>query len=177
MTQMRHLAWPAYLTAAALIVFPVIDALSTLWPMSPELLRWRFGAVGVVTNGLVISLAGAVLAFAVAASLGQRLVQQVLAWTSLVVGLVLLLSTMAFALDSVQLRVEIRPEVMTQFYIATARTCGKLLFFATAAALLGISTLRSLRRTSAAEQETSRRRRPVDIVVGPPSRAGTVAVP
>src|SRR5438477_5429446 len=58
MAQPRHLTTPAYLVAFALICIPPFDTLMQVLPLRLDQPRWRFGAFGLMSNTLMLTVTG-----------------------------------------------------------------------------------------------------------------------
>ena len=71
MNRYRFLGFSAYLVATTLIVVPFFDAAMSLWPWQPDSAQWRFGAIGLASNALMLPCAGMLIALATGITLGQ----------------------------------------------------------------------------------------------------------
>src|SRR4051794_22944935 len=58
MAQQRQFAWPTYLVGFSLFLLPLFDAISQFIPFRPQDAKWRFGAFGIFSNSLLLSLLG-----------------------------------------------------------------------------------------------------------------------
>lgn len=125
MQSIRRIAVPAYLIAALLILFPLLDtALSVLPPRLGEV-SWRFGAAGLFSRALMTPLLGFLLAYAVALLLEQRRVLRAFSVLNAVLAVVLLGATTLFILDAVQMRAQVNPQAKTAFDVATLVALAK----------------------------------------------------
>jgi hypothetical protein len=137
MNNHRQLAPAAYLVAAVLFVFPVFDSGISLSPWNMGSAQWRFGAVGLLSNTLMIVALGAFIAVATAVTTKQDRVRRVLGYSCWVIAVVLLASIAAFALDAVQARPQIRQDMMLSYQLASFTAEVKLLVGALSFALFG----------------------------------------
>ena len=153
MVQSRRIAWPAYLLSAALIIFPLSDTLTSLYPWNIGDARWRFGAVGLLSSALLIPMLGLLLAILTAWALDQRLARRVLAILSLVAATVCVVALVSFALDAVQTRAAVRPEMQLSFKVAATTAAIKTLLAATILAVLGIASIKGSGAASRASRE------------------------
>jgi hypothetical protein len=98
-----------YLFAVTLVLYPVMDLATTVWPLRFADLGWRYGFLGLLAGYLHTPLLGLVLAMAVAYWQGHAGTLRAGGLVSLL-GTVLLLIVMAtFLLDVLAMR-EVRPE-------------------------------------------------------------------
>lgn len=127
---LRALASPCYLMALLLVLFPLTDALSTVWPLRPGEFQWRFGAVGLFSQALMTPLLGLVLALVTAFVLEHRAVLRTLSVLAALGGVLLLVVLAGFALDAAQMRGQVRPELKSNFDVASIAAAMKLLLAA-----------------------------------------------
>ncbi len=137
MNNYRQLAPGAYLVAAVLVVFPLFDSGFSLSPWRITSAQWRFGAIGLLSNTLMIVALGAFIAVATAVVLNQDRVRRTLGIASWILAVVLLVAIAAFALDAVQARPDIRPDVLYSYEVASYTAEVKLLMGALSFALFG----------------------------------------
>src|SRR4051794_17704974 len=103
-SQGRRILGGLYPVALLLIVSPLIDLATAVWPIRPSEVSWRFGTFGLITSALVTPIVGIVLLQAAAALLGHARTLWVASVLSVVAGALLLIGTALFLLDAVQLR-------------------------------------------------------------------------
>ncbi|MEO8621503.1 MAG: hypothetical protein ABI625_10590 [bacterium] len=137
MSNHRQLAPAAYLVAAVLVVFPLFDSGISLSPWNMASAQWRFGAVGLLSNTLMIVALGAFIAVATAVTSKHDQVRRVLGYACWLIAVVLLASIAAFALDAVQARPQIRQDMMLSYQLASLTAEVKLLVGALSFALFG----------------------------------------
>ncbi|MEP7000496.1 MAG: hypothetical protein ABI969_08445 [bacterium] len=137
MNDNRQLAPAAYLVAAALIVFPLYDSGISLSPWNTASAQWRFGAVGLLSNTLMIVALGAFITVVTAVASKHDRARRVLGYTCWIIAVVLLASIAAFALDAVQARSQIRPDMMLSYQLASLTAEVKLLVGVMSFALFG----------------------------------------
>jgi hypothetical protein len=137
MSNNRQLAPAAYLVAAVLFVFPLFDSGVSLSPWNTGNAQWRFGAVGLLSNTLMIVALGAFIAVTTAVLTKQDRVRRLLGYTSWILAVVLLAAIAAFALDAVQARPQIRQDMLLSYQLASLTAEVKLLVGALSFALFG----------------------------------------
>ncbi len=155
MREYRHLAWPFYLMGLAIIIVPMVEFVLTVSPLSPTIVSWRYGAVGLLSRSIMTPMVGLVVIFGTAVLLEHHRVQRGVMVLGFVGAVVLLLALGVFALDLLQLRRQVRPDAKTAYDVASATALLKL--FAVTAVLLafGVSGLKMVRRTSARRHHAS----------------------
>lgn len=138
MNRYRFLALPGYCIAAFLIIVPFMDTIISTMPLSPTIVGWRFGTLGLLANAFMTPLVGLFILLALAAALDQRRVLRVLAVLSVVAAVFVLGGLGLFVLDTVQMRSQVRPEAKTTFDRATVVAMAKYLFTTVVLAMVGI---------------------------------------
>jgi hypothetical protein len=156
MSRIRSLAVPAYLMAALLVLFPLGDTLLTVWPLRLGTVSWRFGAVGIFSRAMMTPLLGLLLALAVAALAKHSRARRGIALLAGLQALVLLIVIPLFALDTLQMRSQVRPEALAGVDVASTIAATKLLLTAVVAAALCAA---GVRRTRWDAQRSGRVRR------------------
>ena len=116
----KPLARAGYLLAALLVIIPLFDASTQLLPFRMSDERWRFGAVGQLSNLLLVPLLGLLLAIAIATMRDSRRVKRVVGTICSILALILAILTVLFTLDYFQVRTIVTPK----FQFATAIASG-----------------------------------------------------
>ena len=127
MNRYRAIALPAYIVGLSLIVIPLFDALAQLWPFNPGNAAWRFGAVGLLSNAFIVPAAGLLVMLGTAVVLDQKNVLRALGWVSAIGAVLIAPIIVLFALDAVQTRAGVRPEIKLSFLVASFTAVGKLI--------------------------------------------------
>jgi hypothetical protein len=159
----RYLIGPAYFIAVLLILFAYLDFLLSVWPLKLGDPRWRFGTIGVISSYSGWILLGFLLLFWFAAIAGHRLILKLLAVACLLEAMALLLATMAFPLDVLQLRREVPPDDMWTFQAAAGRAVLKNLACILAFGWMAIAAFKGARPEPGSR---SRRTEPTPLIVG-----------
>lgn len=134
-TSWRQLAPSAYLVAFALVFIPLFDASMSLVPFRVGAPQWRFGAVGLLSNALMIPAIGVLIAVTTAVVLGHERTQRVFSILCWIAAAILLAALAAFALDALQTRASVQPAMKLSFAVASATAAAKLLLGAVTFAL------------------------------------------
>jgi hypothetical protein len=141
-----------YLLALILFIVPFVDAAVSITPFHVRNVQWRFGAVGLLTNTLLTPAVGFMLAVVTAALLQHIRTQRVLSIVAWIGAVVLLGLLVVFALDALQTRAMVRPEMMRPFVLASTVAVCKLVLWVIASIVFARAarTPRGLRRSAEA---------------------------
>lgn len=151
----RHLSWPAYTVAIALTVVPVVDALLVVWPPRLGVERWRFGAVGMLSNALLLSTLGLLVALVTAMARQHRKILRTIGMASAVSAAVAVLVLLLFVIDSTHTRAAVSPEQNLSYAVATVMAVVKQIFAIVSLIAFAIAGLRSapaVRQTNPARE-------------------------
>ena len=122
----KLLARPGYLLAAMLFLIPLTDSLMSVWPIRLGEERWRFGAIGSLSNITLIPLLAMLLALAIAIMSDHRRFRRVLGWLSAVFAVTVACMAVLFILDFFQARTQVRPQFQGAMDMATTVALIKL---------------------------------------------------
>lgn len=154
------LAAGAYSIAFLLMLVPTVELIATWGIPQPEVLRWRFGAAGLLSSALVTPIFGVFLAVAVGCFTQRRWVALLFSSVAGVVSLFLGVVLLAFVLDSLQLRQEVQPEMLAGYTVSTVKALLNLFIGMVVLAIISVSGFRAsklLKRTSVAENRVTGR--------------------
>jgi hypothetical protein len=140
--RLAPLAAPMYCVAALLIVTPLGDFLSGVWPWRPTALDWRFASSGLLSGFLLTPLLGALIAIAVAAMLGNDRLLRVFGIITLVAGAACVVILGAFLLDVVQLKASIPEQQQRPFLDASIKAFLKYVMASASSIWLGVRAYR-----------------------------------
>jgi hypothetical protein len=150
----RLVAWSFYAIGMLVVVVPLGDLAAGIGSLNPGAVPWRFGAAGLLSGALVLPMVGLGLWFAAAVLLGHRGFLRALsvlsAITLLLVGVILVM----FALDALQVRVQVRQDDKRAFDLAAAKAAVTFLLEGVVLAVLTVNLHR------AAQAVTGRRHPP-----------------
>lgn len=141
--QPRSIAWSAYAVAAALILFPLGDALLTLYPWNAGEARWRFGAAGVLANALLLPLAGLLIALLTAWATENRIFARVIGFLAAFAGVGWVAALILFALDALQTRAMVNPAMLASFNAAAIGGGVKGLILAAILGVIGVAGMQA----------------------------------
>jgi len=105
----------AYFFLALLFLWPVVDLLTTGWPIRPGSLEWRYGFLGIMTAYFHTPMLAMALAMGLAFALRHRLTLRFLSLLNILGAFALLCAMVLFALDVIQLRSATPPENLSFF--------------------------------------------------------------
>ena len=146
MNRYRFFAWPAYLVGISLILIPLIDVVAQTWPLNVGNEQWRFGAIGLLSNAFIAPAAGILIVLGTAIALEHNFVMRLSGWLCASVAALATLTLSLFILDAIQTRVNVRPEALFSFTVATGTAVGKMILAIltlVAFALAGVRTARA----------------------------------
>ena len=153
---LESLANPSYLLALLLVVTPLVDLIANVWPIRLGDVGWRYGAVGVASGYVITPLLGIALACFIGVALRQRVVLRALVGVCLAVAVVLVIASIDFVMDAMQLRHTVpatTPLARWSFDVGAAKALFKHLSGAVALVWLGLGTRRALRSISSVNGE------------------------
>ncbi|MEO8199579.1 MAG: hypothetical protein ABI679_03565 [Gemmatimonadota bacterium] len=150
---LTRLRWPLYFIAFGLILLPLLDFVSSVLPLEPYNLRWRFGTVALFSGFLFTPILGMVLVCMVATFAEHRVMQRVVAVVNLIGTVLLIILMVLFALDVVQLRLEIGPQDKLAYDMSAIRATVKYLFTIVSLIWLGIAGFKVSRLRRSARRE------------------------
>lgn len=159
----RALMGAAYFISILLILFAYLDFVLNIWPLNAGEARWRFGSVGVFSSYTGWLLLGYLLLLWFAMAAGNRGLLKVVAVLCLIEGILLLLATLAFPLDVLQLRNGVPPTDLWTFEAAAARTVVKNLLSVVAFFWMAVAGFRGAKPEPGSR---SRRTEPSPLIVG-----------
>ena len=149
MNRYRFFAWPAYLVGVSLILIPLIDVTAQTWPLNLGNEQWRFGAIGLLSNAFIVPAAGILVVLGVAIALEHYRVVRVAGWLCAAGAALTALTLGLFALDAIQTRVNVRPEAMFSFTVASATAMGKMTLAIVTLVAFAMAGVRSARAAGA----------------------------
>ena len=141
--------WGVYLFGFALILTAAIDLFSTVWPMRPADMAWRYGFLGLAAGYLQTPTLGLALIAGAAIWREHVLPLRIVGAVSILTALVLLGVVGIFGLDVLSMR-QLRPAEAQQGVLVGGVLQEVKYLVATAVfALLGLGCLKTARRVSA----------------------------
>jgi hypothetical protein len=168
-TPIQRMAGPVYFLAFLFLLQPLADYVSNVWPMNFGSVTWRYGAMGLTSGFLLTPLLGLVIFMITAGYLEHRGIRILTGVVSAALAIALLLGTMLFVLDSLQVRRGASDAGRLSFDIGFAKAALKIVTGAICCAWIGLVSLTKL--PAAAK---SRRAEPRPLVVGASESGGKV---
>jgi hypothetical protein len=142
MVQQRQMAPPAYLVGAALFIIPPVDTLMQVLPIRISDPRWRFGAFGLISNALMLSLVGYLIIMMTAAVFEHRKTQRTLGIVAIAIAVVLVLGFGLFTLDVLQVRQGIPPNQQLAYRVGSLQALCKSVLGIVTLFMFGVAGLR-----------------------------------
>lgn len=165
---LRPLLGALYAVAFGFILPSTLEFLLVSYPYRFGSMQWRFGAVGLLFNTVLLPpLVGlTIMAFA-AVQLDHRRVARVVSILALIVGAVLVLLIPFFILDYVQLRKMLaNPQQLRAYDFTSMKAMAVGLLMLVIAVALGIAGLRATRLPKTAPARRAPRKAANPVVVG-----------
>ncbi len=156
MSRYRYLALPAYAVAAALVLIPLTDASLSLWPWRPGLAQWRFGAIGLFSNALMVPAVGLLIVLTTSLMFGHWRTLRVFGAVCALGALLTFSSMFLFALDAIQTRAQVNLSSRASFDAASITAVGKLLLATISMAGFAVAGLRTRREARAISSAPTR---------------------
>ncbi len=168
--RVASLAGPAYCVAALLIVTPLGDFLTGVWPWRVGAVDWRFASSGLLSGFLLTPLLGALIAISVAAASGHERMLRVFGITTLSMSAVCFLVLLLFILDAVQMSSVVPAQQKRPFYDASIKAFLKYVLASAASLWLGRRAYRL--GSFKTPRRNSEQRGTIVIGAGEPARQG-----
>ncbi|HEY9228895.1 MAG TPA: hypothetical protein VIP11_19740 [Gemmatimonadaceae bacterium] len=127
MAQHRYLSAPTYLIAFSLFLIPPLESLITVFPFRLGDARWRFGAFGLLSSSLLLSLVGLLMAVFATAVFENPRFRRVLGAIAGLLAIAVAAAWIVFALDALQVRKDVNPAAAFAFKKASAIAASKAL--------------------------------------------------
>jgi hypothetical protein len=153
------LSGPLYLVAMVLVAIPALDFLMSVPALDFGSVQWRFAAMGLLSGYTLTPILGISLGFVIASVLEQHRVKLALVILCLTIGVAILVMSLGFLFDALQLRSSIPADGRAAFNSAWRRALLKHLLSAIALLYLGWKARRMIPQRS-----NKRAPRPVHVV-------------
>ena len=135
------------------MLFPLFDQIMQLVPTAKlHDPRWRFGAVGLLSNILVLPVFSLMVVLFLTSFYEDRVFERIVSLLAVVSSVVLLLLTGLFALDSIQVRGQMRPQAISSWAVASSTALVKLAVAVLATGWFGFRGIRALGRPPVAAE-------------------------
>ena len=131
-----------YASAFLLIAVPLLQAVSTIWPLQLGNIQWRFGAANAMSSVLLLPFLGLVLLLVMSRMIVSRSLSLTVGVISAVFALSLIASSVLFVLDGLQLKAIVNSAQMGPFQSVFARVGIVTVVFAIVFSLLAVAGLK-----------------------------------
>ena len=115
----KPLVRAGYLLAAILVIIPVVDGIMQVLPLRLGEERWRFGAVGSLSNLMLVPLLGFLLAITIATFTDARRTKRVIGTICGILAFCIAAVSVLFILDYFQVRTIVTPKFQHTIAVAT----------------------------------------------------------
>jgi hypothetical protein len=123
---LRRFTLASWLIALLFVINPIVDAATNAWPFYPASVEWRFASTGILSNYFVSILFGLLMMGAIAVAKQQRTVLRLVGGVSGLLALFLLVASVSYGFDTLQLRPVVREEQLPMFRIGAVKTAFKI---------------------------------------------------
>jgi hypothetical protein len=141
----RLIRIPAYVVLAVVLIAYTSDFILAVVPLRLDVVQWRFGAIGTLSNAASAPLLILLLILAVAALAGDRRILGTVGILSALATVLLLVCAADFTLDTLQMRARLAPGQALRFAAASGQSLMKLVLQAIAGAVLARGAWKVLR--------------------------------
>lgn len=131
---LRRVRVPAYYVLSFLLVAPVIETILSAWPFQVHQTLWRITVVSSVANNSTTVLLALLLFFVVGTLLEDRLALLFVTSVGIFVTMLCIFGAGMFALDALQMRSQVRPDLATRYELTSLWGLGRI-------SLAGLGTL------------------------------------
>ena len=138
----RRLRVPGYMVSALLFILTFFELAVATWPYNIHNVSWRLGVAGGISGGFAAAI---FFAFAIALAAGDRPVLWVVSAISGVAAVLFLVGSAFFVLDALQMKGQVRPELMSRYNLSFAWGFSKILLDIVVFAAVAVSGFRIVR--------------------------------
>jgi hypothetical protein len=142
----QRYSYALYLTAALLLLLPPLDTFFGLSNYAWTSVRWRFGAIGLITTALAVPMAGYLLGVVTATMCRHIWMQRILIAAGILIIITLTAAVGLFTLDSLQVRREVNPAALGQFNITVIKSIVTQLVQIVGFAVVTVAAVRNRER-------------------------------
>jgi hypothetical protein len=139
-----------YASAILLLIIPLLQAVSTIWPLQLGNIQWRFGAANALSSVLLLPFLGLVLLLVLSRMLASRPLSLVVGVISTLFAIGLASSLVLFILDGLQLKAIVNSAQMQPFQSVFVRVGLITGLFAIVYLLLALAGLKGPKGSAAA---------------------------
>ena len=139
---MERLAKPLYFVGLLLVLTPLADFMTSVWPLQPGEIRWRFASAALLGGFLFTPLIGSVIGVVVSGLMEHRRAQKAIAIINLVSAGVLVGMIGLLLLDALHLRRAVPADAQSAVRTSAVRAALKHGSVTLALVWLGMTGLR-----------------------------------
>lgn len=141
----RRLRLPGYIVVAYITIGSLLDVVISSQPAQIHDMRWRLAVSTLLTGASGTELLGAVIFLALAVAVADGVAMWVGFALSLLCGVLYIGAGAVFALDALQMRGQIRPEMLARYNLNLLWTLARMLFTGVAFFVIATACLRAAR--------------------------------
>lgn len=117
----RPFAKTLYPIGPLMALASVADPMMRIFPLQLSNMTWRFGAVGLLSEGVVGVVFGVACTIGIAMLLDHRRTARVLSVVAMLTGILMAVVLAFFLLDALQLRADVQPQLKAAFDASVAK--------------------------------------------------------
>jgi hypothetical protein len=148
----RMLLLGGYVLGVFLIVAPIVTLMSGVYPFVFSASTWRFATYGLAMEAAIVPLIGVFVLSVTAAAAGHRLMGHITMVLLVLIAVTGAATTALFALDAMQVRTNIRPEIRSKWDITTLRTMAVGVFYVATLLFLAYGNRKAARSRASSHQ-------------------------
>ncbi|CAN5606204.1 hypothetical protein BH23GEM9_BH23GEM9_23090 [soil metagenome] len=118
---LTRFAVPIYLVALLSMLAPPLDLVFSMPAIELSNVRWRFGAVGLLTGAVLFPMLGLLIALMTSVACGHRIMYRIWMGLGATGMLVLIASAGLFSLDALQVRQDVNALVLRRFDLTVVK--------------------------------------------------------
>jgi len=141
----RRLRLPGYIVVGYMTIGSLLDVIVSTQPSQIHDVRWRLAVSTLLTGATGTELLGAVLLLALAVALADGVAMWVGFALSLLLGLAYIGLGGIFALDSLQMRGQVRPDMLSRYNLSLVWTLARIVFTGVVLLIIAGAFLRAAR--------------------------------
>lgn len=161
MEKLKGLTVPLLLFAVLLVALPLMDWVGAVWPVEPGDAEWRFGAVVLLSDALVLPLLGLIILAVVGAVGEKKWLQETTAGLSGLAATPLLVALPVFLLDALEMRGDVLGGARLAFDMNALRTVFVIGFAVIVLSALGWAGYKGSRPVGFGKEHWTKKRSPL----------------
>jgi hypothetical protein len=156
-TSLRKLRLPAYLAAAFLFLYPVIDTFIPAMPVHMGNPQWRYTLVLSMAGTIINPVLAMLVLLGVAIASEDRIATIIVSSLSAVAALLLIVGTAMFGLDAIQLRSAVSPAAEPRYAMMSLWVLIRFASAMVTMVIVAVAAIGAIRRQATAAAQSNGR--------------------